>query len=81
MITACERCREPYERKGATSARAIELAISRTTRSKVAARDAMIQAARIRHGQNLRDRGQKLAFDIGLGEAAEAKRQARRNAA
>ncbi|QDV77685.1 hypothetical protein [Botrimarina mediterranea] len=81
MITACERCREPHERQGATSARAIELAISKTTASKVAARDAMIRAARIRHGQNLRKGNQKLAFDIGLGEAAQQKRAARRVAA
>jgi ribosome-binding protein aMBF1 (putative translation factor) len=82
MITACDRCREPFEAKGATSARSIELAISKTAAGKVAARDAMIRNLREATGQNKRDKaGNHLLMDIGLGEVAEAKRRERRNAA
>lgn len=84
-MIACDDCRQHYEAKGATSARAIEQAISDAMADgpgKVKRRDAVIRLWRHRIDQKSRDtKGNKMLMDIGLEEAREAKRRARRKAA
>lgn len=82
--TVCDDCRRPHEASGVTSARAIELAISEAVwdgPGKVRRRDGLIRKIRRRIGQDKRQGEQLLAFDMGRGEQAEARRKARRRAA